>query len=62
MADKIKVPQRTGEVTITRAGESRTWRVQDGLLSPANQEEHDLLLARVPGAKPAPEQPQQKEK
>lgn len=60
MADKIKVPQRSGEVTVTVAGgEPRTWRVQNGLVSPANQDEHDLLLAVIDGAKPAPDAPKE---
>lgn len=55
MADKVKVPQRDGEVTIQVAGgDPRTWRVQNGLVSPANEDERDLLLATIDGAKPAP--------
>lgn len=60
MADKVKVPQKDGEVTIAVAGdEPRTWRVTNGLVSPANQGEHDLLLAHIDGAKPAPDAPKE---
>lgn len=56
MADKVKVPFPDGEVRITYgdSGETRTWRVQDGLVSPANLAERDALLRNVSGAKPAP--------
>lgn len=55
MADKIRVPQESGEVTLSVAGgEPRTFRITDHLLSPANQDEYDLVLATIEGAKPAP--------
>lgn len=58
MADveKVRVPQKTGQVRIAVGGdEPRTWQVKDGLVSPANQEERDLLLQTIDGAKPAPD-------
>ena len=52
---KVRVPQQDGEVRVAVGGDdARTWKVQDGLVSPSNSAERDLLLRYVDGAKPAP--------
>ena len=51
---KVRVPASAGdEITFTTFGESRTFKVNDGMVSPANANERALLLLLVDGAKPA---------
>lgn len=54
MARKVHVPQDGGEITISRdGGEPRTWRPQGHLVTVRNDDEHDLLIGNVPGARAA---------
>lgn len=52
---KIRVPQEDGEIRATGGtfDEPRTWKVSSHLVTPANAEEREFLLARVEGARVA---------
>lgn len=50
---KVRVPQQDGEITVSYGNtqDARTYRVQDGLVTPRNAHERAELLSFVPGAK-----------
>lgn len=49
---KIRVPQESGELRVAiDGGEPRTWRVQDHLVTAADDAERDRLLVLVDGSK-----------
>jgi hypothetical protein len=48
---KVRVPQSDGEITITRGGESKTYRVTDGTITVA-ADDLEAVLLHVEGSKP----------
>jgi len=50
MPSKVRVPQESGEITISTGSESTTWNVNDHVVTAKNQAEADLIVGAVDGA------------